>query len=73
MRVHAARGGPPRPWRWELGTGGDAAADADLGTEGHGAVDRLLAAPARPVDEPELGEDRNALDALLWLGLVATR
>jgi hypothetical protein len=63
------RGGPPRPWRWELGTGGDAAADADLGTEGHGAVDRLLAAPARPVEEPELGEDRNALDALLWLGL----
>ena len=63
------RGGPPRPWRWELGTGGDAAADADLGTEGHGAVDRLLAAPARPVEEPDLGEDRNALDALLWLGL----
>ena len=63
------RAGPPRPWRWELGTGGDAAADADLGTEGHGAVDRLLAAASRRVDGPDLGEGRDALDALLWLGL----
>ena len=60
---------PQRPWRWALGGGGGAAADADLGTEGHGAVDRLLAGPARPVPDLELGDRRAALDALLWLGL----
>jgi protein-L-isoaspartate(D-aspartate) O-methyltransferase len=60
---------PQRPWRWALGAGGGASADADLGTEGHGAVDRLLAGPARPVPGLDLGERREALDALLWLGL----
>jgi protein-L-isoaspartate(D-aspartate) O-methyltransferase len=63
------RGGPERPWRWELGTGGGAAADADLGTEGRGAVDRLLAVPARPLPDPDLGAGGPDLDALMWLGL----
>jgi protein-L-isoaspartate(D-aspartate) O-methyltransferase len=63
------RGRPVRPWRWELGAGGGAAADADLGTEGHGAVDRLLADPGREVPDPGLGGGGAALDALLWLGL----
>ena len=49
---------PQRPWRWALGAGGGAAADADLGTEGHGAVDRLLAGPARPAPGIELGDRR---------------
>ena len=60
---------PQRPWRWALGGGGGAGADADLGTEGHGAVDRLLAGPGRPVPGIDLGDRRSALDALLWLGL----
>ena len=34
-----------RPWRWPLGAGGTAIADADLGVEGRGGLDRLLAAP----------------------------
>jgi protein-L-isoaspartate(D-aspartate) O-methyltransferase len=64
------RGGDARPWRWPLGAGGFATADADLGDEGRGALDRLLATPGRSLDDPlELGEDERVLDALLWLGL----
>jgi hypothetical protein len=64
------RGGDARPWRWPLGGGGFATADTDLGDEGRGAVDRLLATPGRKLDDPlELGEDERVLDALLWLGL----
>jgi protein-L-isoaspartate(D-aspartate) O-methyltransferase len=64
------RGGDQRPWRWQLGGGGVATADADLGVEGRGALDRLLAAPGRPVDDPlDLQEGEHALGALLWLGL----
>jgi len=64
------RGGEARPWRWELGAGGFATADADLGTEGRGALDRLLATPGKDVGDPlELREGEHALDALLWLGL----
>jgi protein-L-isoaspartate(D-aspartate) O-methyltransferase len=64
------RDGDARPWRWPLGAGGFATADADLGVEGRGALDRLLATPGRPVGDPlELREDEHALDALLWLGL----
>jgi protein-L-isoaspartate(D-aspartate) O-methyltransferase len=64
------RGGAERPWRWPLGAGGTATADADLGDEGRGAVDRLLAAPGRPVADPlGLREGEHALDAMLWLGL----
>ena len=59
-----------RPWRWPLGGGGTAIADADLGVEGRGALDRLLAAPGRDAGDPlGLAEDEPALDALLWLGL----
>jgi protein-L-isoaspartate(D-aspartate) O-methyltransferase len=58
------------PWRWELGGGGFATADADLGVEGRGALDRLLAGPGRAVPDPlGLGEGETALGALLWLGL----
>ncbi|HTE64460.1 MAG TPA: rRNA adenine N-6-methyltransferase family protein, partial [Solirubrobacteraceae bacterium] len=64
------RGGDARPWRWPLGGGGFATADTDLGVEGRGALDRLLATPGRPVADPlALREDERALDALLWLGL----
>ncbi len=64
------RGGDARPWRWPLGAGGFATADADLGDEGRGALDRLLATPGRSLDDPlGLGEDERILDALLWLGL----
>jgi protein-L-isoaspartate(D-aspartate) O-methyltransferase len=64
------RGGDARPWRWPLGGGGFATADADLGDEGRGALDRLLATPGRELDDPlELREGERALDALLWLGL----
>jgi protein-L-isoaspartate(D-aspartate) O-methyltransferase len=64
------RGGDERPWRWQLGGGGVATADADLGVEGRGALDRLLAAPGRPVQDPlALAEGEHALGALLWLGL----
>ena len=64
------RGGDQRPWRWELGGGGLATADADLGVEGRGALDRLLAAPAQEVDDPlALQDGEHALGALLWLGL----
>jgi protein-L-isoaspartate(D-aspartate) O-methyltransferase len=59
-----------RPWRWELGGGGMATADVDLGDEGRGALDRLLASSGRPVADPlELREGEHALGALLWLGL----
>ena len=64
------RGPDERPWRWELGAGGVATADADLGVEGRGALDRLLATPPRAIDDPlGLREGEHALDALLWLGL----
>jgi protein-L-isoaspartate(D-aspartate) O-methyltransferase len=64
------RGGDERPWRWRLGGGGAATADADLGVEGRGALDRLLATPARDAGDPlELRAGENALGALLWLGL----
>jgi protein-L-isoaspartate(D-aspartate) O-methyltransferase len=64
------RGGAERPWRWPLGAGGSATADADLGDEGRGALDRLLATPGRPVPDPlGLRDGEHALDALLWLGL----
>ena len=64
------RGGDARPWRWPLGAGGFATADADLGVEGRGALDRLLATPGREVGDPlELRDREHALDALLWLGL----
>jgi protein-L-isoaspartate(D-aspartate) O-methyltransferase len=64
------RGGEERPWRWKLGGGGVATADADLGVEGRGALDRLLAAPGRPVEDPlALTDGEHALGALLWLGL----
>ena len=64
------RGGAGRPWRWELGGGGVATADTDLGDEGRGALDRLLATPGRDVGDPlRLEQDEHALDALLWLGL----
>ncbi|HKH18439.1 MAG TPA: methyltransferase domain-containing protein [Solirubrobacteraceae bacterium] len=59
-----------RPWRWQLGGGGIATADADLGVEGRGALDRLLAVPGRPVEDPlALQEGEHALGAILWLGL----
>jgi protein-L-isoaspartate O-methyltransferase len=64
------RGGDQRPWRWKLGGGGVATADADLGVEGRGALDRLLATPGRQVDDPlALADGEHALGALLWLGL----
>jgi len=64
------RGGDERPWRWPLGGGGAATADADLGDEGRGALDRLLATPGREVPDPlDLHEGEHALGALLWLGL----
>jgi protein-L-isoaspartate(D-aspartate) O-methyltransferase len=64
------RGGIERPWRWELGGGGLATSDADLGVEGRGALDRLLATPGREVEDPlELRDGEHPLDALLWLGL----
>jgi protein-L-isoaspartate(D-aspartate) O-methyltransferase len=64
------RGGDERPWRWQLGGGGVAVADADLGVEGRGALDRLLATPGRQVDAPLVVADgEHALGALLWLGL----
>jgi hypothetical protein len=64
------RGGAERPWRWALGGGGGATADADLGVEGRGALDRLLATPGRVIEDPlGLRPGEHALDALLWLGL----
>jgi protein-L-isoaspartate(D-aspartate) O-methyltransferase len=64
------RGGAERPWRWTLGSGGVATADTDLGVEGRGALDRLLATPPRKVHDPlGLRSGDHALDAILWLGL----
>jgi protein-L-isoaspartate(D-aspartate) O-methyltransferase len=65
------RGDEERPWRWALGGGGFAIADADLGDEGRGALDRLLATPGHTLDgDPlELAEDEHVLDAALWLAL----
>jgi protein-L-isoaspartate(D-aspartate) O-methyltransferase len=64
------RGGDERPWRWQLGGGGVATADADLGVEGRGALDRLLGSPGRAVEDPiALREGEHALGAILWLGL----
>jgi protein-L-isoaspartate(D-aspartate) O-methyltransferase len=64
------RGGDARPWRWPLGGGGFATADADLGVEGRGALDRLLATPGQVLDDPlDLRKEEHALHALLWLGL----
>src|SRR5918992_1218149 len=64
------RGGDQRPWRWKLGAGGVATADADLGVEGRGALDRLPPPPGQAVDDPlGLADGEHALGALLWLGL----
>jgi protein-L-isoaspartate(D-aspartate) O-methyltransferase len=65
------RGDDARPWRWPLGGGGFATADADLGDEGRGALDRLLATPGSRLDSDplELREDEHVLDAALWIGL----
>jgi protein-L-isoaspartate(D-aspartate) O-methyltransferase len=64
------RGGAERPWRWELGAGGLATADADIGDEGRGALDRLLARPARAAGEVlALRSGEHGLGALSWLGL----
>jgi len=64
------RGGGERPWRWQLGGGGAATADADLGVEGRGALDRLLGETGRPVADPiALQQGEHALGAILWLGL----
>lgn len=61
------RGGDAGPWRWRLGSGGHATADADLGVEGRGNLDRVLATAPRVV-EPAFGAAR-PLDALLWVSL----
>jgi protein-L-isoaspartate O-methyltransferase len=64
------RGGDQRPWRWQLGAGGVATADADLGVEGRGALDRLLASPGSTIEDPlGLRDGEHALSALLWLAL----
>jgi protein-L-isoaspartate(D-aspartate) O-methyltransferase len=65
------RGGDEqRPWRWPLGRGGMATADADLGDEGRGNVDRLLATEGRDAGDPlGLEEGEHPHDALLWLAL----
>ncbi len=65
------RGGGDRwPWRWELGRGGIATADADLGDEGRGNLDRLLATAGRDAGDPlGLQEGESTHDALLWLAL----
>jgi protein-L-isoaspartate(D-aspartate) O-methyltransferase len=57
-----------RPWRWRLGGGGGAMADADLGSEGRGNLDRLLAAPSRDPGNL-LADVARPMDALLWLAL----
>ena len=57
-----------RPWRWRLGGGGGAMADADLGSEGRGNLDRLLAGPARDTGDPLAGIAQ-PMDALVWLAL----
>ena len=63
-------GGDERPWRWPLGRGGLATADADLGDEGRGDLDRLLASGGRDPGDPfGLHEEESTHDALLWLAL----
>ena len=57
-----------RPWRWKLGGGGGAMADADLGDEGRGNLDRLFAGPSRDVGDPLAGI-AHPMDALLWVAL----
>ena len=57
-----------RPWRWKLGGGGGAMADADLGNEGRGNLDRLLAGTPRDLGDP-LADTGHPMDALLWLAL----
>jgi protein-L-isoaspartate(D-aspartate) O-methyltransferase len=57
-----------RPWRWKLGGGGGAMADADLGDEGRGNLDRLLAGTPRALGDPLAGTG-HPMDALLWLAL----
>ena len=57
-----------RPWRWRLGGGGGALADADLGNEGRGNLDRMLAGPVRDAGDP-LGSIAHPMDALLWVAL----
>ena len=57
-----------RPWRWKLGGGGGAMADADLGNEGRGNLDRLLAGPPRDLGDPLAGRG-HPMDALLWIAL----
>ena len=57
-----------RPWRWRLGAGGGAMADTDLGNEGRGNLDRLLATPGREVEDP-LATTGHPLDAMLWVAL----
>jgi protein-L-isoaspartate(D-aspartate) O-methyltransferase len=57
-----------RPWRWRLGGGGGAMADTDLGSEGRGNLDRLLAGPSRDAGDPLAGI-AHPMDALVWLAL----
>jgi protein-L-isoaspartate(D-aspartate) O-methyltransferase len=57
-----------RPWRWKLGGGGGAMADADLGHEGRGNLDRLLAGAPRDLGDPLAGTG-HPMDALLWIAL----
>jgi len=57
-----------RPWRWRLGNGGGAMADADLGNEGRGNLDRLLAGRPQDAGDPLAGI-AHPMDALLWLAL----
>jgi protein-L-isoaspartate(D-aspartate) O-methyltransferase len=61
-------GGEARPWRWRLGAGGGAMADTDLGNEGRGNLDRLLATRGREVEDP-LAATGHPLDAMLWVAL----
>jgi len=57
-----------RPWRWRLGGGGGAMTDTDLGNEGRGNLDRLLASRGRELGDPLAGT-AHPLDAMLWVAL----